>query len=569
MSIAGDLATLQLPDLLQNLEMHGRSGTLTLETPEGDAYLYFNQGKLALLSSTGHPDLMTILVASGTITASQLERARKKRRGSRKSLGEVLVTMKAFDEETLTSIARARLLDTTCELVSSVTGSFSFTEGGVPRGMFDAEERKLDLAFDARSLLLEAARREDHWRMIREWIPSDSAHYIPQKGRSLNIDPAYADLAQALFEELDGTRSVAEAMARFPHQRFEAYQVLAKLAESRTIQVVEASRMARIADEIEDAKSAYGVVKRGLEAHPRHSGLLLQKARLAEQYGETEEAVEALKLLVQLELEGGRREEAIEFLDAAKRLGPLDTAIWERSMALAIEDGRHADAVEDGTALAELYREPGLHRKACEVFETLLSTDPTSWDLTRELAHSRAACGDVVKAIQGLDRFGRRRLAMEEYDIARVVFEEILELDPKRTETLKTIEEIDSHVFATRRLRRKRIARIGIALFLALAAGYWISMELAARSAYSDALRRISDRGMIEFRQYGGAIELLEGVQTDHPFTATSAFDVSARLMELQDKLLHIPGPLSNTEDVTAPQVLDAPDAEEMTRAGD
>jgi len=269
---------------------------------------------------------------------------------------------------------------------------------------------------------------------------------------------------------------------------------------------------------------------------------------------------------VQLELESDRREEAIELLNTAKRLDPRDTALWERSMALAIEDGRHADAIEDGTALADLYRGPGLHRKACEVFETLLATDQTSWELTRELARSRAACGDVTKAIQALDRFGRRRLAMEEYDSARLVFEEVLELDPKRAETLKTIEEIDSHVFAVRRRRRKWIARIALVSLLLFAAGWWVAMELEARSAYSNALRQISDREMIELLRYEDAIELLENVETEHPFTATTTFDVSARLLELRAKLLHDPGPRETSEDGGTPETLDV---EETTGAGD
>ena len=101
-------------------------------------------------------------------------------RGTGKSLSETLVARRTIGAEDLASVAHARLLDEACEIVSAEGGAFTFTEGTVPRGVFDPEERRLRLRLPSSGLLMEAARRQDHWRLIRERVPSDTAHFVVQ-----------------------------------------------------------------------------------------------------------------------------------------------------------------------------------------------------------------------------------------------------------------------------------------------------------------------------------------------------------------------------------------------------
>ena len=173
MSLQGDLSTFQLADLLQSLEAGRKDGLLTVDGPDGERQLYFQEGRLALFSSHERPSLVEVLVACGRLTEKQLEAARKKRRGTRRSLGQVLVESGRLTQEELQAVAEARLLDEACELVAAPNEAFSFEERGVPRGVFDPEERKLGLSIAAGPLLMESARREDHWRLIRQRVPSD------------------------------------------------------------------------------------------------------------------------------------------------------------------------------------------------------------------------------------------------------------------------------------------------------------------------------------------------------------------------------------------------------------
>ena len=90
MSLQGDLSTLDLSGLLQNLETQSKSGLLSIEGPAGTTQLYFDEGQLSLLAVEGRPSLMTVLLASGAIREKDLKAAQRKRRRTKKSLGEVL-----------------------------------------------------------------------------------------------------------------------------------------------------------------------------------------------------------------------------------------------------------------------------------------------------------------------------------------------------------------------------------------------------------------------------------------------------------------------------------------------
>jgi tetratricopeptide (TPR) repeat protein len=539
MTLQGDLATLDLSALLQNLESNGRTGTLSLEGPGGKTCVLVREGKVSAYARKGRPTLMQTLVASGAIRAQDLEEVQRKRRGRGGSLGELLVAMGRIAEQELVEAARSRLLDDLCELVCMQAGEFSFQRGAVPRGVFDAEERRLELALPTGALLLEAARRSDHWVIIRTWVPSDSVHLIAVRKPELPEEPARRELCERLLERIDGTRSVAEALCAFPHQRFEAYLLLTEWLQAKRLRAADRDELERLAERLApvDAERAFAITERGLEDQPRHAGLLRLRARLAEELDDALAAVEALKLLVQIELASADREAARAHLAAACALEPADTALWERTFALALEEGRTADAIEAGERLAGLYREPGLHRRVAAIYTRLVELAPAEWSLRREQARARIDCGDVAAAIEALERHGRTLIAVEAYAEARAVYEEILEHLPAHASAREAIRELDEGTYARRRARRRLLQRVSLAALAAAACLALLFKEVSARRDYSAAQRTVSERRWIEDQRYAEAIAEFEAVRARHAWTPTALFDVRPRLAELRAKL--------------------------------
>jgi len=538
MSLQGDLSTLDFAGLFQNLEAAQKEGLLTIQGTSGQAKLYFRQGRLSLFSSPGRVPLVDLMVASGLVDAADADAARKKARRGKKRVGEVLVASGVLTEERLREFATCRLMDEACELIASGAGAFEFTEGAIPARVFDPEERRLELALPAGPLLLESARREDHWKLIRDRVPSDALHYVVQHPPRDPGTPEAKALQDQVVQRLDGTHSVAEVVAAFPHQRLEVYQLLADLADAQVVRIAAPGDMNRLVQDIarKDQKRAWAILQRGLLSHPHNPNLLMTKALIAQDIGELEQAAEALKVLVHQHLQSGEQDLALKGIDRLKDLDPDDAFVWERSYELALQDRRRSDAIADGRKLVELYRGPGLFKKAVAVLEKLTELDPGSWELVRDLARNRADGGDQAGAVAGLERFGSVRLEKEDYGTARHVYEQILELDPDNTTAKETIGSIKSGELA-RRIEKKRRLRARLAAGLGtLLACVWLGYEGSSRHAYVEATHEIGRERWIEKRFYLEAIELYEQVKREYPFSTTTLYDLRRQLEQLRKK---------------------------------
>ncbi len=540
MSLQGDLSTLDFAGLFQNIEAALKSGLLTVQVPgQGETRLYFHHGKLALIAYPGRLDLEDVLVAAGSITHKDLESARKRRKTSKRPLVELLVEGKAAQKAQIASVGAARLTSEACELINSGVGAFVFTEGQIPRGVFDPEERALGITLPAGPLLLESARRSDHWRMIRERVPSDSTHYVLARTPRAPNDPTQKQILEKITPLLDGSRSVSEIVAGFPHRRFEVYQVLSDLAETQAIRLAAPTEMNKMIQELSrhDRERALALLERGLQANPRNLNLLCTKALLAEELGDLEQASEALKVAVHLQLEAGAKDDARKGLVRLKELGPEDPFVWERSLELAIQEGRAEDALEDAQQLVPLYTGPGLFKKAAAVLERMVELSGGNWEHVKALAHARADGGDRVEAVKGLEEYGAARLAEENYAFAHKVFAEIVSIDPECESAKETIAEIKSGEMARKKaMWRKMKSRMALGGCAVLAL-FGLSYEILARRSYVQAQRAIAQRGLIESGRYAQALEVYAQMRAEFPWATVSLYDVSRQMSELEAKI--------------------------------
>jgi tetratricopeptide (TPR) repeat protein len=535
MTVSGDLASIDLSDLLQNMETHGRTGTLALQGATRSCRIHFEQGRISMFAGEGRPPLGDMLVAAGILSAKKMDAAQRKARGSRKSLIEILVASRTASLESLRAAAEDFLIEDVANLVASAEGTFEFKEGDEGEG-FDPDERFLELALPVGPLILEATRRVDHWVLIRKAIPSDTVHFIARETAECSDQITDPGIGAALLAALDGTRSVTEVVDLFPSQRFMTFQVLSELIRDRLVRAAEADDLVNVAGSVSDSdpERARKIIARGLEAEPHHMGLLTLEAELAEEQGQAAAAASALKMIAHLEIEAGRIEEAKDRLEHAKLLTPSDTAIWERTLTLALQQGRRQDAVAEGLTLTDLYRAPGLHAKAREVLERLLKVEPDSIQLRLEHARTQVDSGDSQEAVRGLARFGKALVGSESYAAARLFYEEILAIEPGNREATLCLELIDKETYARRRERKRRVVRYTVASALVALASTALFLETSARIDLVETTSRVDQDRLLEEGRFEQAIRLFEEVAERHPCTATSFFDVRRRLSDLR-----------------------------------
>lgn len=560
MGLHGDLSTLDLTSLFQNLESARKTGVLRVEEPGERTDLYFEAGQLALIAYEGRTSLVDLLLATGAVTPAMLELAKKhKRRGQGPCAA--LVESGAIAAEQILAIATARLTDDACEVLAAKACTFEFIESEKPSDEFDADERALGMKLPASPLLLESARRSDHWAMIREHLPSDSAHYVVGRQPRVPADKAKARFQDEILALLDGARTVRDVVSRFPTKRFQAYELLAELAKSQTIRPIPVGGLnARILELARrDRKRALALLEHALEQNPHHLDLLCTKAMLAEKMDELEKAVEALKLVVHLQLESEDKDAARTTLDRLKKLDERDPYAWEKSFDLACEERRDKDAVKDSRTLIEIYGKSAQHRKVVGVLERMSRISGSTWEHVRELAHARAAAGERDAAVKGLERFAAELIALESYPLACKAYEEVIAIHPSRARAKTTLEELRSGALAQRKARWRRVRRRALAAILLVVVLPWMTFEALARGAYREVTRGVVRERLLESGQYGEVRERYRALLGTYGWTTTGRWDVTASIEEL-GALVEVPrsdpppsGPDSNPGGEAAP----------------
>ncbi len=539
MTVSGDTKCLKLPDLLQSFEANLRSCSLALTTETGKAHLYVREGKIAALVADGRPPLVDLLATWKVVSQRALDDARRKKGKSRKSsVVELLVQSEALAPTKLRAAAERALAEDVTNLVAAGAESFELFDAEEPPELFDPDELALDLAVPVSATLLEAARRSDTWLMIRKSIPTDTATFVGRDGVELPADLEEPEMAAKLLAALDGGRNVKETVDLFPSCRLLAYSYVARFVRDRLARPAAAEDLATVASSLEttDPQHARRVVGRGLEVEPHHLHLLELEGRLAKRLKEPKAAAAAAKVMAHVFLEAGDTARSREALDQARLLDPTDAAVRERILALDLDEGRFAEAVQDGMKLVALYRAPGLHAKAKEVLARLVEADPKSLQLRLELARTLVDSGAPEEAIEGLLRHGKKLVAAENYVDARMVYEELLSIAPSHKEARRSLEMIDQQIFKHRRERRRRIQRLTLAVLCLIAFGRLAWLEVAAQIDLEKTTSEVSREELIEQRKYADAIAKYEELAERNRFTWTARYCVSKRIEELKAK---------------------------------
>ena len=539
MTVSGDLSTIDLADLLQNIESHSRTGTLSLRSEAGDASLFFRDGRVAMLQRPNRPSLVDMLVATGQVTAKKVEAARKKQKGSRRCVAEWLVGARSLTAEALREFAEQQLDEDVADLIADAKGEFEFAEGDTPVGEFDPDEASLQLSRAVAPLVLEATRRVDHWVEIRKFVPSDAMHFRVRPGQKAPADCEDAETAASLLQLLDGSRSALELVAMFPDRRFLAWKLLAELVRDHVARPASGDDLLALvkAAEHDDPQRARLLAQRALDSEPHHLQLLAAEAALAEQLGDKNAATAAHKLLAHLHLEAGRADEALTALTEGKRLSPADPSLWERSLQLALTQGRRQDALREGLRLVELHRGPGLHARAKAVLDRLLSVEPNAIELHVEFARSCVDCGTSDEAVKHLARQGKVLVGAENYVGARTLYGEILAIDPNHREAAVSIEMIDKEEFARRRARRRRWAMVASTACAGLMLGTLACLDVVARVACIEARSLIARERMVEHGHHRDALAVWERLRAEHPFSLVRWLEVPREIADLQDRI--------------------------------
>lgn len=258
MSLAGNLRTMGLPDILQWLSIGRKSGTLHLERRSIKKRIIFREGDIhSSWSNDPRESLGQFLIRERLITEEQLFKALLRQETQGRVLGSILVGDGILAEQDLRRTLQAKAEETVYELFLWPDGTFEFREGEVPTDV------PVHLQLGVTSVLLEGARRIDEWGRIRRVFPGPLTRFAATDEASSRKpdDPA---LAEALTLAIAG-KTLAEVALELRRSEFDAAELLYGLYAGGLLAVAERGEETRPLDTVDAIKARLALAHQRLQ----------------------------------------------------------------------------------------------------------------------------------------------------------------------------------------------------------------------------------------------------------------------------------------------------------------
>lgn len=309
MSLAGNLRTMQLADILQWASQGRKTGTLVVDSGRITKRLYCEDGTLVASSSTQPAEqLGHMLVSHGYINEEELARAVGMQEETGMMLGKILVTAGGISEEELRSLLQNQAEEIVYDLFSWQQGEFRFVDQErIARGI-------IPLELSIPGVVMHGINRLDEWGRIRECIPCDRAvpvSMVPLRDLGLTASE------QKILDAVNDDRDIRELCLETHASEYLVSRVL--------FEQVRAGRIKMVLPRESDAPRSSTTASSLPVATP-----------------------EALTAAAEILIEEGSLKRALRYLRAARSLGPDRRAVLERVCQAEelIEQELVADGVE-------------------------------------------------------------------------------------------------------------------------------------------------------------------------------------------------------------------------------
>ncbi len=480
MALRGDLASVDLAQVFQMLALNKKVGLLSIQSAKLWKVLYFDQRGVTVYHNE-HALSERVLAASvraGELAGEAASEVREHAAQIGQPLAHSLLAGGYLDESELAYRGRTELEEEIYDLFFCREARFEFHEGAT---FLEAREGVVDprFFFNCDSVIMEAARRIDEWAYITERIPSTAQVLVSVA--DLEDDGSYGVDAGAIFDLLDGRRSVARIVELTGLTAFQVCKTLGMFLDARLIAPVAADDLLKFGNQCLDEgrlPDAINLYERAIEAGiglPESHGLAARAYQAAEKY---EQATFHLESEAELRVAEHDFEGAARCLVEARNLVPTNLAARERLVELCVAaDGVRMpgfDPLEEGKELAELLGELGDMGRVRAVLERLLTFAPHDPDLKKALVNVHIRAGDQKRVIQLYEAIAEDLVALNKPIEAISYLQKILLLDRSRSdvsERVRRLYEVDE-----RARNRARLLGALAALFLVLAAvgeGYY------------------------------------------------------------------------------------------------
>jgi len=526
MGLAGELTTIGLAEVFQNLSFKHLSGTLTVKQGEERALIWLDEGRIRAVKLLSHEfDYVDIARRAEVAPAETLDQAANGKR--RRTLKAFLTAGGGLDEERYDAAVEAAVEDEILPLFGWSQGTFEFAADKVNERNFDREQLGCAISLDPLGVAMEAARRHDEWESIAPYAPAESDLLVTVDG--WRDDPELGAPMLHLLSLCDGTRTVADLIKESTLRRFDVVKVIAQSVEAGALEPATTERLrdlaarARIAGKINLAADRLEVA---ISLDGGDLKARCELVRLYEQAGRKNDAAREQLAVAGEQEERGDLQGALESLERASVLAPKDLDILERIFKVHEARGEKAFYIKAGRRLVEGLASQGMQEDALPLYERLLRENEDNAPLRESYVSCLLQLDDKPAALTHLRRLADTAFEKQLFEQALTHCRRIVELDPECKVAAGRVRDIQSGRAAARAASKRRhfaLACVGVVAGLALGqlVREWraqTDLQEAARAATTALSRDNTDAARaVAMRRYAAAC-------LDHPLTRGGRF---------------------------------------------
>ncbi len=232
--LEGDLAAIQLPDVLSFIAMIRHSGRLVLRLRQLERTILWKEGEIAFATSNSKEhSLGEFLLANGKITEEQFAESKLRVTPTLRH-GKVLVMMGALSPKDLWWGVKHQVLEIIYSLFTWKEGRFYFCELSE-----QTSQERITLSINTSSVIMEGIRRIDEVARIRERITGPEMVFARVPGIEPDMDEFdLSEQESRLIGQIDGVRTIRELIGLSGMTEFEVTRILFQLLSARVIEVV-------------------------------------------------------------------------------------------------------------------------------------------------------------------------------------------------------------------------------------------------------------------------------------------------------------------------------------------
>ena len=236
--LEGDLATIQLPDVLSFIAMIRQSGKLVLRLRQLERSIIWKDGEIVFATSNSKEhSLGQFLLLNGKITEEQFAESHRRVTPTLRH-GKALVMMGALSPKDLWWSVKHQVLEIIYSLFSWKEGRFYFCEID-----HESSQERITLSINTSSVIMEGIRRMDESARIREKITGPDMVFARVPGIEPNLDELdLSEQEMKLVGNIDGVRTIRELVGLSSMTEFEVTRTLFQLLSARVIEVVQQSK---------------------------------------------------------------------------------------------------------------------------------------------------------------------------------------------------------------------------------------------------------------------------------------------------------------------------------------